>query len=144
MAGFTGVLAHYPDHDLTVVVLANRGGLWLEAVEQAATRAVLGLPRPVARDIAPPARQRQAHVGTYDVGVFGIHVRVSERDGRLWLEWPPPGPTSKLLYHGGRTFTAELEPDVIGVTFGAPDRSGRSARAVLLMAGMHWYGRRVE
>jgi CubicO group peptidase (beta-lactamase class C family) len=144
MAGFTGALAHYPDHDLTVAVLANRGGLWIEAVEQAITRAVLGLPRPAVRDVPLTPRERRAYPGTYDIGVHGFSVRLSDRDGRLWLEVPPPGPTSRLLHQGEGVFVAELEPDVINLSVGAPDRSGRPARVVLLMGSMRWYGRRVE
>ena len=144
MAGFTGVLAYYPDHDVAIAILTNRSGLWLEAVEQAIARAVFGLPRAVVRDVALTARERQAYVGTYDVGIAGMMVRITERDGELWLEWPAPGPTSNLMNQGGREFAATLEPDAIRVRFEAPDRSGRSRQVRVLMAGMHWYGRRVQ
>ena len=144
MAGFTGVLAYYPQRDMAVAVLANRGGLWLEAVEQAVSRAVLGLRRPVVRRVAIAARDRRSYVGSYDIGIHGVTVLVTERAGELWLEWPSPGPTSKLAYQGSGVFAADLEPDAIRVTFAKADGSGRSTRLVLLMAGMHWYGRRVE
>ena len=143
MAGFTGVLAHYPDHDLTVAVLTNRGGLWLESVEQAITRAVLGMPRPPVRDDPTTASLREALVGEYDVGITGMTVTIADRDGRLWLQWPPPGPTSALRYQGGRTFAAALEPDALRVTFEPAGRDERIDRIVVLMAGMHWYGRRI-
>ena len=84
---------------------------------------------------------RRAAGGRTRAGSFTI--RVAERGGRLWLE-SPPGPTSELVYRGDRPFAAALEPGATGVTFDAPDRSGRSTRLVLLMAGMPWYGRRIE
>ena len=139
MAGFTSTLAYYPDHDVTIVVLANLGGLWIESIEQAIARGVLGVPRPLVRDRPLGAADRRAYVGAYDVGVTGVRVRVVDRGGRLWLEWPSPGPTVRLLHQGGGAFVAAEQPDAIGVTF---DRTG-AGTATILMAGMHWFGKRV-
>ena len=144
MAGFTGALAYYPDHDVAIAILANRSGLWIEALEQSIARAVLGLSRPVIRDVALGTQERQRYLGTFDVGIHGMLVRIAERDGQLWLEWPPPGPTSRLRYKGGGEFVADLEPDAIRVRFERSERPATPRRATILMAGMHWYGRRVE
>jgi CubicO group peptidase (beta-lactamase class C family) len=144
MAGFTGALAYYPDHDVAIAILANRSGLWIEALEQSIARAVLGLSRPVIRDAALGTQERQRYLGTFDVGIHGMLVRIAERDGQLWLEWPPPGPTSRLRYQGGGEFVADLEPDAIRVRFERSERPATPRRATILMAGMHWYGRRVE
>ena len=143
MAGFTAALAYYPDQDVTIAILTNRAGLWIEAMEQTIARTVLGLPRPVVRDVAMTPEMRRRYVGAYDVGIATVTVRITERGNALWLEWPPPGPTSKLLYQSGNTFAAAMEPDAIRVTFERPDQSGRAPRMTVLMAGMHWYGRRV-
>ena len=71
-------------------------------------------------------------------------MRITDHNAQLWLQWPPPGPTSKLIHLGSGAFAAELEPDVIRVRFDASDRSGVVRKATILMAGMYWYGQRVQ
>ena len=142
MAGFTGTLAYYPDHDLAVAILANRGGVWIESAEQAIARAVLGRRAPALRRAALSAAERGRLVGTYDIGVVGLPVRVVDRDGRLHLEMPPPGPSSPLGWRVGRELAADLAPDAVRVL--VPAGAGRADRIVLRFAGMHWYGTRVE
>jgi D-alanyl-D-alanine carboxypeptidase len=133
MGGFSGALAYYPDHDLTVAILTNLAGIEPETVERSVARAALGLPAPAMHDVALPDEERHRYLGEFDTGVFPIVV--VEEDGRLYAEaagwWP-------LLYLGDGVFVVEGEPDVIRLSFDA------DAQSVLLeFAGMHWYGRRV-
>lgn len=137
MTGFMGMLAHYPDDDLVIAVLTNRGGLSADAIEKAIARRVLGLPEPDLRGLPLSAGESQRYVGSYDLGAFP--VRIVEREGRLWIEAPPPAPTAPLLYRGGERFLSETEPDSVELLF-----EPRSGRLILSMAGMHWYGRRTD
>lgn len=140
MTGFMGMLAYYPDDDLAIAVLANRGDLSADAIEKAIVRKLLGLPQPVFEDLPLAAAEASAYEGAWDFGAFP--VRVVRREGRLWMESPPPAPTAPLLRLGDGKLVSETDPDAIQLTFspgGGPDR-----RLVLSMAGMHWYGRRTD
>jgi CubicO group peptidase (beta-lactamase class C family) len=139
MLGFSASAAYYPDSEHTVVVLTNRGGVRTESLERRMARCLLGLPAPELREqeLQPEAKRRVS--GRYDIGVF--QVRVVERDGHLWLEMPPPGPTDKLRYLGAGEFACESDPDACRLTFSADDTAARELR--LYMGAMHWYGVRV-
>lgn len=97
-------------------MLANRGDVRTEAIEREMARRLLGLPRSsFAAQRLPADLPRQVR-GTYDIGVFPIVV--AEREGGLWLQMPPPGPTTALRYLGGRAFASETEPDAYRIDFG--------------------------
>ncbi|MFU8814288.1 MAG: alpha/beta fold hydrolase [Pseudomonadales bacterium] len=139
MLGFSASAAYYPDNDLTVVVLTNRGDVRTEAIERTVARRLLHLPVPDLRGRDLSAQARAAYLGRYDIGVFS--VQVVERGQQLWLEAPPPGPTTPLRYLGDGVFAGDRDPDAVGVTFDHVD--GRAARLRLYMGGMHWYGQRL-
>lgn len=136
MLGFSASAAYYPDGELTVVVLTNLGDVRTESIERAVARAHLGLPAPDFTEVPLEAAARARLAGTYDIGVF--RVQVTERDGRLWLEAPRPGPTTALRPLGGDRFVGEVDPDAHALWI-APD--GSALR--LEMGAMTWYGRRV-
>jgi CubicO group peptidase (beta-lactamase class C family) len=138
IAGYTGTLAHYPDHDLTIAVLTNLADARSESIEKTIARDLLGLPAPRRATATLGEAERRRFVGAYDIGVF--RVSVAERGAELWLEMPRPGPTSALRYEGDGTFGAEIDPDAIRLQFA--EGPGARPRLVLLMAGMHWYGAR--
>ncbi len=139
MLGFSASAAYYPDDALTVVVLANRGDVRTEAVERDLARRLLGLPRPdLAEQALPPGAGRR-FVGRYDIGVFTVGI--TEKDGRLWLAMPPPGPTTALRYLGSGEFVSHSDPDVYRLTFSAGD--GAAGHMRLFMGAMHWYGVRL-
>lgn len=85
------------------------------------------------------AAERTRFAGRYDIGVFTIGI-VSRGD-RLWLEVPPPGPTTPLRDLGSGEFVSDTAPDAYRVSFpgGGPD----TGELRLFMAAMHWYGVRV-
>jgi D-alanyl-D-alanine carboxypeptidase len=133
MRGYSAQAAHYPDRRLTVVVLTNRGDVRADAIEREIARAVLNLPEPLRDEVPLSTSERAAFAGTYDLAVFDI--RIAERAGGLWLEAPPPGPTTPLRYLGDGRFVSDEEPDGTAVQL-APDR----ATLTLYMGAMHWYG----
>jgi D-alanyl-D-alanine carboxypeptidase len=137
MAGYTATAAYYPDQALTVVVLANLGDARTESIEQPIARRLLGLPEPQFQFVPLPDAARWHYTGRYDIGIFDVEI--VERDGGLWLEMPPPGPTTSLGYLGGGEFAGE-DPEAIRVSFGVVDGPADTLR--LQMAGMHWYGQR--
>jgi D-alanyl-D-alanine carboxypeptidase len=138
MRGFSATAAYYPDAEMTVVVLANRGDVRTESIERPIARRLLDLPEPVYREQPLSAEQRRRYIGSYDIGVFD--VQVVERDGRLWIEMPRPGPTTALTYLGEEEFAGDADPDAYRVTF--VGNSGTAETLRLLMGGMHWYGYR--
>jgi len=134
MLGFSASVAFYPDAGLTVAVLCNRGDVRTESIERGIARRLLGLPTPSLRAQALPEQLKREVAGTYDIGVFP--VRVVDRGERLWLEMPPPGPTTPLRYLGERAFAGEADPDAYRLDFG-----GEGANHLrLFMGAMHWYG----
>jgi hypothetical protein len=79
--------------------------------------------------------------GTWEIGITDFPVRIAEDARGLRLEMPPPGPSDDLIALGAGLFAAAAEPDACQVQFD-PGGEGRPDRLRLLMAGMHWYGRR--
>jgi len=135
MLGFSASVAYYPDAELTLALLANRGDVRTESIERAIARRLLGLPTPSVAEVLLPVQLRRQLAGTYDIGVFP--VRVVERGERLWLEMPPPGPTTPLRYLGTRAFAGDMDPDAYRLDFG----DGEPATELrLFMGAMHWYG----
>jgi CubicO group peptidase (beta-lactamase class C family) len=135
MRGFSAQAAHYPGPGVTVVVLTNRGDDRADAIEREIARAALGLPAPIREAVALSPDERAAFAGRFDVGVFTI--RIAERGGQLWLEAPPPGPTTPLRFLGDGRFVSETEPDGTAI-----DLSADGSEARLYMGAMHWYGTR--
>jgi len=138
ITGFMSALAHYPEDDLTVAVLTNRARHWPEVIERRMARAALGLPEPVVRDVPLDPGDRRAYAGTYDFGVYPLHVR--DEGGRLRFDAGLGRPTYTLLHQGGHAFVAAEDPDAIRLTFTL--RSGRADKLLLRMASMHWYAER--
>lgn len=135
MQGFSAQAAYYPESSHTVVVLTNRGDVRADAIEREIARSAIGLTVADRSSVTLTPAERSSYVSTYDIGVFDIHV--VERDGRLWLEMPPPGPTTPLRYVGDGMFLSETEPDGTSLSV-TKDR----ARVRLYMGAMHWYGDR--
>ena len=136
MAGHSGMVAWYPDRDVVIVVLTSIGGVSADAVEQsiAAMRFGVTAPRPIEGDPPP------SHAGRFDVGPFTLALE--RRDGVLWLESPPPGPSGRLVRLGEATY--EVDGDPWGVAVRLECAATHCDRLRLHMAGMEWPGRRIE
>jgi len=140
MLGFSASAAYYPDSEHTVVILTNLGDVRTESIERGIARRLLGLPAPDLREQAVlPLEAKRRFVGQYDIGVFPVSI--VERDRRLWLEMPRPGPTTALRYIGNGEFACESDPDACRLTFSDGDTPARELR--LFMGAMHWYGARL-
>lgn len=137
MLGFSASVAYYPDGALTIAVLTNRGDVRTETIERRIARRLLGLAAPAFAEQPLPGDLKRRVLGSFDIGVFPIAV--AEREGRLWLEVPPPGPTTPLRYVGGRAFVSDTEPDAYRVDFAEGDPA---PEVRLFMGAMHWYGTR--
>ena len=135
MLGFSAMAAYYPDAALTVIVLTNRGDVRTESIERKIARRLLGVSQPLLRDLDLSADERKRFVGTYDIGVFD--VRVIEREARLWLQMPRPGPTTALVHLGNGEFVGETDPDAYALVFSG---GARPVELRLLMFAMRWYG----
>lgn len=142
MAGFSGMLASYPNQNLVVAVLTNRGGLWADAIEEGVARRVLNLPDPHRRDITVARTDQARYVGSFDTGAFTARISIPEGSGRLWLYAPRPGPTAPLLFQGTHRFVSANDPEAVGVTFECFESTCNRIR--FRMAGMIWYGERVS
>jgi len=140
MLGFSASAAYYPDAALTVVVLANRGDVRTEVIERRIARRLLHLPIPRFSAHALSSDARKRYVGDFDIGVFTVHV--VDRGDQLWLEMPPPGPTTILRFLGNGEFVSESAPDAYQVHFDLV--SDRAKELRLLMGAMHWYGQRMR
>ncbi|MEO5701829.1 MAG: serine hydrolase domain-containing protein [Casimicrobiaceae bacterium] len=141
MPGFTGTVAYYPAHALTLVVIANRGDVRTEATERRIARRLLGLASPPVETQPLAAEAAQRWIGTYDIGVFKISV-VDRPDG-IWLEMPRPGPTVRLRYVGGGRMVGDDDPDAYELVLEQPEH-GVQQRLRLSMFAMHWYGVRTR
>lgn len=134
MLGFSASAVAYPAEQLAIVVLANRGNVRTESIERLIARRLLGMPEPLRQAVALSDSQRRAVVGSYDIGVFDVSVM--ERDGSLWLQSPPPGPSGRLVHVGNCVFVLEADPDANQAVFSCDS----ARRLTLTMGAMNWYG----
>jgi CubicO group peptidase (beta-lactamase class C family) len=81
--GFRAQLSHYPDDDLTVVVLCNSGSAHPDAYESRIARAALDIPEKVVKPIELSEEALAMYVGVYDSGRSPLEVRIE--DGMLTM-----------------------------------------------------------
>lgn len=74
LAGFTSVLAYFPEQDLIIVVLANSRHAWVQTLVRQMAQAVMGLPAPVEHDLPVAAAVAKRLVGNYDDRMFKFRV----------------------------------------------------------------------
>lgn len=107
-AGFSSSLAHYPDDELTVVVLTNGARHCSERIEKQVTRLLLGLPAET-----PPAALADepisCYAGTYWYGLTSIPVVA--RDPHLLLR-TPAGRVAELVPVAHATFRELEQPEL--------------------------------
>lgn len=131
-------LAHYPEHDLTVVVMASGGDVTLAAFEQSLARAALQLPEPGVQDIALTQEEQEPYLGGYYVGCNRLGI---VREGaRLRLE-TSEGPWTVLLYQGEHRFIARDDPGM-RLTFTVEE--GRAESVLIEHYGRQTVGRRID
>lgn len=106
--GFDSMAAYYPQDDLVVVVLCNTDGDLAGEIENAITRAALGIPP--TRDRPVPGELYSACIGAYRMG--SAVIQVLGREGRLFLEMPG-AKAEPLVYREGLSFSLGDGPTII-------------------------------
>ena len=135
--GFTSVLSHYPDDELTIAVLCNTP-TDMGRIERALARVVLGIPNPVVTDLALPEAQLAPYTGSYQLGP--LQLRVYVEDGTL-MSQATGQPAFRLRPQGDHVFIPTFD-DEVTLTFQMED--GRVGGVVLLQGGQEIHGGRVE
>jgi CubicO group peptidase (beta-lactamase class C family) len=145
MPGASGMLSYYPERDLAIAVLVNRGGGLPEVTEKRISRAMLGLDSFATDHQGARVADADRYAGDWDIGIAEFPVRFVAHAAGLRVEMPPPGFSGDLVPMGAGLFAATSEPDAIQVLFTPSSAAGdKPDRMRLLMAEMHWYGRRVR
>jgi D-alanyl-D-alanine carboxypeptidase len=106
------VLAHYPDDELTIVVLlANTGGAAEDAlsIEGAIARVALGLGDKKLKNLRLPSEEARALASSYDSGSSRVAISRS-RDGLLWAREGEEQPPRTLRYQGNAAFIRDGAP----------------------------------
>jgi CubicO group peptidase (beta-lactamase class C family) len=86
--GFLTNLAHWPDDDLTIVVLANCGAFPIQRAAFGLARRALGLPDLRREAIEASDDELAACAGVYRFDAFPLQFRV--KDGALTADFPRP------------------------------------------------------
>jgi CubicO group peptidase (beta-lactamase class C family) len=113
--GFNSMLQYYPADTLSIAVLGNTNGPWVDRVADNIARAALGVrlvpPPPKLVDLPTTAEQRARFPGTYRLVLPNgrtLELRIFERDGKL-LGQGTGQPEIPLRYQGNDTFGASFD-----------------------------------
>ena len=144
--GFNSMLMYVPSDTLSIAVLGNTNGPWVDRVANNIARAALGVPlsappTPLA-DRPTTDAERARFAGTYQLKLPNgatIAIRVFERDGKLIAHGEGQGEFA-LLHQGNGIFGAAFDPS-LRMTFasGSP-----SPKFTLLQGGATMEAPRVQ
>lgn len=137
--GFSVVLSHYPDADLTLIVLANIQGSPVQKIAHDLAALYFGVARDAAEDISLDPALLADYVGCYRLDAGRI-LRVTQQGARLFLEWPGR-PKEEALARDDHCFHARLSD--WSVSFEA-DGVSLASHAVLEQNGRTWRAPRME
>ena len=137
--GFTSMLAYYPDHEVTIVVLGNGGSAPTGRIERQIAEAVLGLEDPT-RDARPlAASEIERYLGTYDIPV--MKLKIFEEEGKMMAQGQAPGQGAfELLSIGEHDFVSRDDDD-IRVSFEMAD--GAATSVALTQGSRTFKGKRM-
>jgi D-alanyl-D-alanine carboxypeptidase len=139
LSGYTAVLAYFPGHDLIIAALANARRARLEQDVKDVARRLLGLPAPSLRDLPIDPREAERVAGSYNDDMFKF--RIFRSGAQLFIDVPPAGAPTRLIYQGGREF-ATARPTDFRLRF-YPE-AGEVERVVWEWAELRAYGRRLR
>src|SRR6266508_1731898 len=139
VAGYTAVLAYFPDQDLIIAAVANARHAPLDSIVKDIARQLMGLPTPGLRDLPIAPQEAERVAGRYDDGMFKF--RIVRAGAQLFLDVPQFGPPIRLLYQEGRDF-ATARPGDFRLRF-EPD-TGAVERVVWEWGELRAYGRRLR
>ncbi|MFN2399370.1 MAG: serine hydrolase domain-containing protein [Gemmatimonadaceae bacterium] len=143
--GFNSMLQYYPAESISIAVLANTNGPWVDRVADNIARAALGVrlvpAPPKLRDLATTAEERARFSGTYRLVLPNgpLELRVFEQDGKLMMQ-ATGQPEFPLRYQGNGSFGAVFDPS-FRLTFGA---GTPAPKLTLLQGGVTFDGPRVR
>ena len=116
--GFNSMLAYYPADTLSIAVLGNTNGPWVDRVAANVARAALGVPLvappPKLVDLATTAEDRARIAGTYRLVLPSgrtLELRVFERDGKV-VSQGTGQPEIPLRHQGNGVFGASFDPSM--------------------------------
>lgn len=139
-AGFTSMVAAFPEDDLVIAVVANRRHLWITELLQPLAREVLELPHPTRQNLPLPEGVAELCVGVFEDGLFTLRFEVTGAGLSLHVE--ELGPPMRLRYQGAHHFVAAEHPDTFEVWFDVFD--GRADRVAFQWLEVRSFGERVE
>lgn len=139
LSGYTAVLAYFPEHDLIISTLANARRAHLEQLVKDVARELLGLHAPLLRDLPIDPREAERVAGIYDDDMFKF--RIFRSGAQLFIDVPPAGVPTRLIYQGGREF-ATARPTDFRLRF--EPEAGEVERVVWEWAEIRAYGRRAR
>ncbi|HEY1750737.1 MAG TPA: serine hydrolase domain-containing protein [Caulobacteraceae bacterium] len=127
--GFVTYLAHWPDHDLTVVVLANSGAFPVQQACFGLARRVLGQPDAAYEPVVLPDAALAARAGTYRFPTTEV-LELQVKDGALAADFHHPGgvyrpfgddrffladdPEITLVFEGDRVTLTDYRQPMVG------------------------------
>lgn len=116
--GFNSMLMYFPSDTLSIAVLGNTNGPWVNRVANNIARAAFGAPLtaspPPLADRPTTAEERARFAGTYQLKLPSgqtLAFRVFERDGKLISQGEGQGEIP-LLYQGNSIFGASFDRTV--------------------------------
>ena len=116
--GFNSMLIYFPSDTLSIAVLGNTNGPWVDRVANNIARAAFGVrliaPSAPLADRPTTAAERARVAGTYQLKLPNgqtIAIRVFERDGKLMAHGEGQG-EFPLLHQGNGTFGAAFDPSL--------------------------------
>jgi D-alanyl-D-alanine carboxypeptidase len=140
--GFVSSLAYYPEQDVIIAVLTNRGTNTAPLVKEAIARHVFADLRPPVLDIELPAERISTYTGSYELYLSPSNIgpfpaRIVERDGKILarveeMEIP-------LLWQGRHEFVDGLD---LGLRLSFEVEDARAVKLVMQRSGMNFEGER--
>jgi len=115
--GFNSMLQYYPVEAISIAVLGNTNGPWVDRIADNIARAALGVKLvpapPKLRDLATNAEDRARFSGKYRLALPSgpLELRVFEREGKLMMQGAGQ-PEIPLLYQGNSSFGASFDPSL--------------------------------
>lgn len=144
--GFNSMLQYYPADTLSIAVLGNTNGPWVDRVADNIARAALGVrlvpTPPKLLDLATTAEERARFAGTYRLSLPNgsiLELRIFERDGKVMAQGTGQ-PEIPLRYQGNSTFGAPFDRS-LRITF-APGNP--APKLTLLQGGATIDGPRIQ
>lgn len=136
--GFSVVLSHYPDADLTLIVLANIQGAPVQKVARDLAALYFGV-TDTAHEVSLDPALLADYVGSYRLSETRI-LRVSQEGSRLFVEWTGQK-RQEAIAHDDHHFIGKLADWTL--SFEA-DGVALASRAILTQNGRIWRGPRID